>query len=123
MLESSYQKSPSLNPQSDVQAIKIQAAVLRKRGGPLKIEPIEMDGPRDDEVLVRLVACGICHTDMELCDQWLKDPRGPMVLRKGLTPIKFLGIESLPRLAKVDQFPIRRGESKWTYFEKSVWEL
>lgn len=43
--------------------MKIQAAVLRKRRGPLKIETIEMEGPRDDEVLVRLVASGICHTD------------------------------------------------------------
>jgi aryl-alcohol dehydrogenase len=59
-----------LNPQSDARAFKIQAAVLRKRGGPLKIESIEMDGPRDDEVLVRLVASGICLTDIAFCDQW-----------------------------------------------------
>jgi hypothetical protein len=42
-----------------VQVHKIQAAVLRKRGGPLKIEVIEMEGPQDDEVLVRIVATGI----------------------------------------------------------------
>jgi aryl-alcohol dehydrogenase len=49
---------------------QIQAAVLRKRGGPLKIESLEMEGPRDDEVLVRLVASGICHTDIDFCDGW-----------------------------------------------------
>jgi aryl-alcohol dehydrogenase len=48
----------------------IQAAVLRKKGGPLQIESVELEGPREDEVLVRLVASGICHTDMDICDTW-----------------------------------------------------
>src|ERR1039457_6462003 len=45
--------------------IPIRAAVLREPGCPLKIERLEMEGPRDDEVLVRLVASGICHTDID----------------------------------------------------------
>lgn len=36
----------------------ISATVLRRPGGPLAIEDLEMEGPRDDEVLVRLVASG-----------------------------------------------------------------
>ena len=36
----------------------VSAAVLRWPGGPLVIEDLEMEGPRDDEVLVRLVASG-----------------------------------------------------------------
>ncbi len=48
----------------------IQAAVLRKKGVPLKIESIEMEEPRDDEVMVRLVASGICRTDIDLCEDW-----------------------------------------------------
>jgi aryl-alcohol dehydrogenase len=55
---------------SDVKVCKIQAAVLRKKGGPLKMESLELEGPRDDEVLVRLVATGICHTDIDFCDDW-----------------------------------------------------
>ena len=58
---------------------KIRAAVLRKRGGPLKIEPIELEGPRDDEVLVRLVASGICHTDIGFIDGW-SSAETPVVL-------------------------------------------
>lgn len=46
-------------------ALSIRAAVLREPGGPLKIERLEMEGPRDNEVLVRLVASGICHTDID----------------------------------------------------------
>jgi len=64
---------------SDRQVQRIQAAVLRKKGGPLKIESIEMEGPRDDEVLVRLVASGICHTDIGFVDGWSKAD-GPVVL-------------------------------------------
>jgi len=55
---------------SHVRVQKVQAAVLRKKGGPLKIEFLELEGPRDDEVLVRLVATGICHTDIDFCDDW-----------------------------------------------------
>ncbi len=54
----------------DGQVYRIQAAVLRRKGGPLKIESVEMEGPRDDEVLVRIVASGICRTDMDFCDDW-----------------------------------------------------
>jgi aryl-alcohol dehydrogenase len=34
------------------------------------MEALELEGPRDDEVLVRLVATGICHTDIDFCDDW-----------------------------------------------------
>ncbi len=49
---------------------KVQAAVLRKNGRPLKIESLELEGPRDDEVLVRIVASGICRTDIDMRDDW-----------------------------------------------------
>jgi aryl-alcohol dehydrogenase len=38
-----------------------------------------MEGPRDDEALVRIVASGICHTDIDFCDYWDKAD-GPVVL-------------------------------------------
>jgi aryl-alcohol dehydrogenase len=49
---------------------RIKAAVLRIRGAPLTIESLELEGPRDDEILVRLVASGICRTDIDFCDEW-----------------------------------------------------
>ena len=55
---------------SNAKTYNIQAAVLRTRGGSLKIEPLELEGPRDDEVLVRIVASGICHTDIDFVDDW-----------------------------------------------------
>ena len=53
---------------------------MRRRGGPLKIETLEMEGPQDDEVLVRLVASGICHTDISYVDEWFEESEGPLVL-------------------------------------------
>src|SRR5580698_8017756 len=43
--------------------MKTRAAVARKAGEPLSLETIELDGPRDGEVLVEIKATGICHTD------------------------------------------------------------
>lgn len=59
--------------------MEIRAAVLRRRGGPFRIERLELEGPRDDEVVVRIAACGICHTDITYCDYW-EDADGPLVL-------------------------------------------
>jgi aryl-alcohol dehydrogenase len=64
---------------SKVPVQKIQAAVLRNRGGPLKLESLEIEGRRDDEVLVRIVATGICHTDIDFCDDW-DETDGALVL-------------------------------------------
>src|SRR5688572_27251179 len=59
--------------------MKIQAAVLRTAGAPLSIETLEVDGPREDEIAVRLVASGICHTDLRACEDAGPVPR-PIVL-------------------------------------------
>lgn len=40
-----------------------RAAVAHKAGEPLSIETVELDGPREGEVLVEMKATGICHTD------------------------------------------------------------
>ncbi len=43
--------------------MKTRAAVAWEAGKPLEIEEIEIDGPKDGEVLLRNVASGVCHTD------------------------------------------------------------
>jgi S-(hydroxymethyl)glutathione dehydrogenase / alcohol dehydrogenase len=44
--------------------VKIRAAVLEEFGAPLVVQQIDLAEPRAGEVLVRLVACGVCHTDL-----------------------------------------------------------
>src|SRR5512139_683773 len=43
--------------------MKTRAAVAWKAGAPLTIEEVDLQGPRDGEVLVEVKATGICHTD------------------------------------------------------------
>ncbi|WP_413375787.1 NAD(P)-dependent alcohol dehydrogenase [Alkalihalobacillus sp. 1P02AB] len=45
--------------------MKIKAAIARNVGQELKIEDVELIEPRADEVLVKIVASGVCHTDAE----------------------------------------------------------
>ena len=44
--------------------MKIRAAILEQFGQPLTIGELDLAEPQGREVLVRLVACGVCHTDM-----------------------------------------------------------
>lgn len=46
--------------------LKIKAAVIREKAKPFILEELELDEPRPDEILVRIVASGICHTDVTL---------------------------------------------------------
>src|ERR671918_1543577 len=44
--------------------MKMRAAVLEAFGEPLAVQELDLAEPRAGEVLVRLVACGVCHTDL-----------------------------------------------------------
>ena len=43
--------------------MKTRAAVAWEAGKPLEILEINLEGPRDGEVLIRNVATGVCHKD------------------------------------------------------------
>ncbi len=60
-------------------ALGTSAAVVRRRGGPFEFEDVEIDDPRPDEVVVRIVGCGVCHTDIAARDGLL-GMRFPAVL-------------------------------------------
>jgi S-(hydroxymethyl)glutathione dehydrogenase / alcohol dehydrogenase len=44
--------------------VKIRAAVLEEFGQPLAVQELDLAEPKAGEVLVRLAACGVCHTDL-----------------------------------------------------------
>lgn len=56
----------------------IQAAVVRQSGGPFLLEDAKLNEPADDQILVKLVATGLCHTDLICRDQHYPVPL-PMV--------------------------------------------
>lgn len=60
-------------------SIAARAAVCRASDLPFTIEEVTLDDPRADEVLVRIAAVGICHTDLAVRDGQLLVPK-PVVL-------------------------------------------
>jgi aryl-alcohol dehydrogenase len=59
--------------------MKASAAVAWSKGESLTIETIELDEPQDNEVLVRIVGAGLCHTDVIMRDQYYPLPM-PLIL-------------------------------------------
>jgi S-(hydroxymethyl)glutathione dehydrogenase / alcohol dehydrogenase len=59
--------------------MNVRAAVLRAPGA-VAIEEVELDAPKAGEVLVRVAAAGVCHSDVRLVDGELGEGRWPMVL-------------------------------------------
>ena len=59
--------------------MEIKAAVVFETGGEFRIEQLELAEPNDDEVLVRVVSVGICHTDLGARDGHLPIPSPPSV--------------------------------------------
>ncbi|MGA9717803.1 MAG: zinc-dependent alcohol dehydrogenase family protein [Acidobacteriaceae bacterium] len=61
----------------------MRAAVLRSPGpvdtNPLRIEELPMPVPAQDEVLLKVLACGVCHTDLHIVEGELP-PRLPWVI-------------------------------------------
>lgn len=46
----------------------MKAAVVKEFGKPLVIQEVPIPEPRDEEVLVKIEACGVCHTDLHAVD-------------------------------------------------------
>ncbi len=60
--------------------MRIRAAVLHEPRTPLVLEDVEVAPPGPDEVLVRVAAAGVCHSDVRLADGELGDGRWPLVM-------------------------------------------
>jgi len=54
--------------------MKVRAAVAREAAAPLRIEEVDLEGPRTGEVLVEIKATGVCHTDAYTLSG--RDPEG-----------------------------------------------
>lgn len=68
--------APELSPG----VVEMRAAVLREAGRPVATETVLLAPPRRGEVLVRVAAAGVCHSDVHLADGALGPGRWPMVL-------------------------------------------
>ena len=54
--------------------MQIEAAIARAQGTSLSLETVGIEEPRDNEILVKVVATGACHTDIIVRDGMLPTP-------------------------------------------------
>ncbi|WP_115717830.1 NAD(P)-dependent alcohol dehydrogenase [Gallaecimonas mangrovi] len=76
---------------SNVQFKNIRAAVTREKGAPFKLENAKIRGPQGDEVLVKVVATGMCHTDMIVRDQYYPVPLPAILGHEGSGIVEAVG--------------------------------
>lgn len=71
--------------------MQAQAAICRGHDHPFTIEPVELADLRPDELLVRIVACGICHTDLAVRDEQLPVPLPVVLGHEGAGVVEAVG--------------------------------
>jgi propanol-preferring alcohol dehydrogenase len=58
----------------------MKAAVLHEFGGQLSIEEMPVKEPGENQILVKVVSCGVCHTDLHACQgDWPVKPKTPLI--------------------------------------------
>ncbi|NLI53633.1 MAG: NAD(P)-dependent alcohol dehydrogenase [Clostridiales bacterium] len=70
--------------------MKIEAAVLHEFKQPFSIEPVELADPVSHQVLVKIAACGICHTD-EMCQAGFRTPAPAVLGHEGSGIVEKIG--------------------------------
>ncbi|HET9720155.1 MAG TPA: alcohol dehydrogenase catalytic domain-containing protein [Solirubrobacteraceae bacterium] len=73
-------QSTLIDPLAVSRTLPIEAVVLREPGRPVQVETVLLDAPHPGEVLVRVAAAGVCHSDLHLADGHLGEGRWPAVL-------------------------------------------
>lgn len=71
--------------------MKITAAVVREKGGPFEMEEVEIAQPKETEVLVKIAACGVCHTDAVARDQQMPVPFPAVLGHEGSGIVEAVG--------------------------------
>ncbi|MCK8600814.1 zinc-dependent alcohol dehydrogenase family protein [Syntrophobacteraceae bacterium DRH4] len=59
---------------------KMGAMVLENPGEPLRYRELPVPRPAPEQVLLRIHACGVCHTDLHIVDRELPHPKLPLIL-------------------------------------------
>src|ERR1700712_2266497 len=69
----------------------LTAAVPESKGAPFVLQELELGDLRPDDVLVRVVAAGICHTDLIIRDQWYPVPLPAVLGHEGAGTVRAVG--------------------------------
>src|SRR5579872_3627422 len=71
--------------------MKIHAAVLQEPNTPYAIETLTLDDPRQGEVLVKIAASGVCHSDYHLQNGATKHPMPVVTGHEGAGVVEVVG--------------------------------
>src|ERR1700679_958291 len=71
--------------------MKIQAAVLFEAHKPFQIRDVELESPRSGEILVRIAAAGVCHSDYHLVTGATKHPMPVVAGHEGAGVVEAVG--------------------------------
>lgn len=71
--------------------MKITAAVTRAKSEPFRIRELDLDGPKAGEILVKVVATGMCHTDLVVRDQYYPVPLPAVLGHEGAGIVEAIG--------------------------------
>jgi Zn-dependent alcohol dehydrogenase len=71
--------------------MQITAAVVESQGAPFALEQLELGELRPDELLVRVAAAGVCHTDLIVRDQWYPVPLPAVLGHEGAGIVEAVG--------------------------------
>src|SRR5436190_9485079 len=71
--------------------MQITAAVMREKSGPFVIETLELTDPRPDELLVQVVASGLCQTDLHARDGYYSTPYPGVYGHEGAGIVRAVG--------------------------------
>jgi aryl-alcohol dehydrogenase len=80
---------------------QIRAAVVREKGGPFSIETLSLEGPRRDEVLVKVVATGLCLTDKVARDKGYPVPHPIVLGHEGAGIVESVGADVVSRAGRL----------------------
>ncbi|MCD8240946.1 MAG: NAD(P)-dependent alcohol dehydrogenase [Lachnospiraceae bacterium] len=73
--------------------MKIKAAVTHSAGAPFVIEEVELAPPQKHEILVKITACGVCHTDEAVQNQFIPVPLPAVLGHEGCGVVEAVGPE------------------------------
>ena len=71
--------------------MKITAAVVREKGKPFQFEELDLQDPREGEVMVKIAASGVCHTDEVAQHQMIPVPLPAVLGHEGCGIVEKVG--------------------------------
>ena len=81
--------------------MKVTAAVTPAKSEPFEVKELDLDGPHTGEILVKIVATGMCHTDLVVRDQYYPVPLPAVLGHEGAGIVEAVG-EGVTKVKKGD---------------------